>query len=361
MKTLAALLCVVGCVAAQVQTTTIPPQLDNTLYENATGGVSNAVGPSIFSGLTAINEPRRALLQFDIANAVPAGATILSANLTLECVLTVSGPSVFRLHRVSQAWGEGTSIAFGAGGQGGPSTTGDATWIHTFYPNSNWVNPGGDYAAYSSSELIVDQAGPYTWPSNSDVVADCMLWLQNPAQNFGWILRSDESMQDAKRFASRENTNPGFAPSLTLTYVTGTGASAIPVGNGCPPSGSISGFRLRTNVPPTIGDATFAVSAIGAPAGTPVNFYLADAVSIVPTGFLFTGCPVYLDLLSATTYLASGISPIGPIPSNAAEVATFSVPIPPNPGLAGLQLGLQALAIPPSGGILTNALSLTFQ
>jgi hypothetical protein len=44
-------------------------------------------------------------------------------------------------------------------------------------------------------------------------------WVDNPATNFGWVLRGDEtSSGSAKRFDSRQNSVPSFRPSLSITF-----------------------------------------------------------------------------------------------------------------------------------------------
>src|ERR1043166_1421556 len=151
--------------AAQI---TIPASRDNTLYESATGSLSNGAGQYLFSGRTSqlSGSIRRGLMRFDIAAAVPAGSTINSVTLTLHCSSSASGVELHTLHRASMDWGEGSSDATGAEGQGIAATTGDATWLHTFYPTSFWATAGGDFAASSSADAMVDQADLfYSWTS----------------------------------------------------------------------------------------------------------------------------------------------------------------------------------------------------
>ncbi|MDX1388559.1 MAG: hypothetical protein R3344_05190, partial [Acidobacteriota bacterium] len=104
-------------------------------------------------------------------------------------------------------------------GGGGPSAAGDATWIHTFWDTSFWAAAGGDFVAGASASTTVDQNGPYTWGSTAGMVADVQSWLDNPGNNFGWIVLGDEStapLPSAKRFDSRENA--ATAPVLTVNF-----------------------------------------------------------------------------------------------------------------------------------------------
>ena len=64
---------------AQTTTVTLNPDKDNTLYESATGSLSNGAGAYLFSGVTGQPGIRRTLVHFNVAGSVPAGARIVSA------------------------------------------------------------------------------------------------------------------------------------------------------------------------------------------------------------------------------------------------------------------------------------------
>ncbi len=226
MKTLIRLSGVFIALAFVVQTSagqtevTLSPAKDNTLYENASGTISNGAGQYIFAGLTNRNELRRAVLAFDVAGNVPAGSTIDSVKLTLTMSRAISGSLPATLHRVSREWGEGTSDADSQEGAGTTATTGDATWIHSVFDTQNWSAPGGDFEATASATADVSGIGDYTWGSSDGLVADVQGWLDDPGSNFGWILLGDESTSaSAKRYDSREGTNP---PQLQIFYSVST-------------------------------------------------------------------------------------------------------------------------------------------
>src|SRR5436190_12557396 len=62
-------------------TVTLTPVADNTIYQDA-GNLSNGAGQFLFSGQASFRAlARRALLKFDVASAVPAGAHINSVAL----------------------------------------------------------------------------------------------------------------------------------------------------------------------------------------------------------------------------------------------------------------------------------------
>lgn len=201
-------------------TATLTTSRDNTLYENATGSLSNGAGPGMFAGTNSAGGIRRALIAFDIAGAIPAGSTIQSAKLTLTLTVTVSGPHPVGLNRVLAPWGEGASDAGAAGGGGGaPATPGDATWVHRFYDTTLWNTPGGDFGAQVAT-ATVDAIGPYTWGSTADMVADVQAWLDHPESNFGWMVIGNElpPAPTAKRFGTRESLTAGERPMLEIQF-----------------------------------------------------------------------------------------------------------------------------------------------
>ncbi len=197
----------------------LAPTADNTLYESEPGNLSNGSGQYLFAGTTEGGFLRRGLIRFDIASAVPAGATILSAELRLHMSRTPTASEMVGLHRVLADWGEGTSRAFGQEGGGAPATPGDATWQHAFYPIGPWSTPGGHFDLDPSATRIVTGIGDYTW-SGPQLAMDTQSWLDAPAGDFGWLLLGDETLVGtAKRFDSREHANPQVRPVLTVDYV----------------------------------------------------------------------------------------------------------------------------------------------
>lgn len=290
----------VPCLAAALadsicaQTTVwVPCKRDNTLYQNATGSLSNGAGTGFFIGLTGqpSNNIRRALVLFDVASAIPAGSHIVSASLTINCVQSsTTTPLPVTGHRVSQAWGEGTSVAIGGGGGGGPAATGDATWLHTFFATTFWTNQGGDFAATPSLSLTLPDMGLGTSTYSEAANADVQSWLDNPTTNYGWLLKSDEIPPGgySRRCDSREST--GVPPFLTVTYVA-PGQSGL-WGDGCP-SGSGTYDHVLVGAP--IGGNTMHLVHLGGPpSGVAVNFF---SLSFDPVGVsLLPGCTIYLPL-----------------------------------------------------------------
>jgi len=201
------------------------PLKDNTLYEDATGNLSNGVGRYAFCGTTGQGLIRRTLIAFDIGVHIPSGATITDVQLILH-MSRASNPTENRthsLHPLTKDWGEGTSNASGEEGGGVAATTGDATWLHTFFNTELWTNPGGDFSLTPSASQTVSGIDFYTWGSTAEMVSDVQSWLDNPNTNFGWILiGEEETSRTAKRFDSKENPIANNRPVLRVTYTEPT-------------------------------------------------------------------------------------------------------------------------------------------
>jgi hypothetical protein len=206
-------------IPAAPQTVALTPSKDNTLYESSNGGLSNGAGIHLFIGLTGTGAVRRALLAFDIASQIPPGSRITRATLTMRLSQTISGPHPATLHRVTADWGQGTSNAGSSSdGIGAGSQTGDATWLHTFFPNSFWTTQGGDFDAAVDATTQIGSSGSFTWASSSAMVARVQSWLDQPAANFGWLIVGNENVNSsAKRLDSREST-ASARPTLTVEF-----------------------------------------------------------------------------------------------------------------------------------------------
>ena len=196
------------------------PVADNTLFEDPNGTLSNGAGLYLFAGRVAPlgdGLRRRALLRFDVNGDLPADAVVLSATLTLFMSKTVALSQPAALHLATSAWGEGASNAPLEEGVGAPAQSGDATWIHTFFPATTWSSPGGDFDPNASATTSVGSTGFYDW-SSPTLAADVQLFYDDPNVNHGWILIGNESVvKTAKRFDSREQA-PGSRPRLEIEF-----------------------------------------------------------------------------------------------------------------------------------------------
>jgi len=211
-----------ACFAAAVAgTVTVVADRDGTLIEHSDGAAASGAGPSVFAGRTnaADNGVRRAVLHFDLADALPRGGaqTIETATLVLNNLTeSNTAPREYRLHRLLADWGEGASSS--TGGTGAAAEAGDATWLHRFYDKDFWLHNGGQFEGEPSARLVVAGPGTYRFES-PELARDVVFWSTNPELNFGWILIGDEtSHQTVRAFGSRENPDPAARPELAITF-----------------------------------------------------------------------------------------------------------------------------------------------
>ena len=153
--------------AADAAVVSLMPTQYNTLFGPNLAGNGMGAGQHMSVGGT---RKYRGLIQFDLGT-IPSGSTINSATLTLY-MDRASGSGTYQiyLHKVTSAWGAGTShvppgtdgydqdLGIRSGGnQGVTSTNNDANWNYRFYNVGNpsasipWATPGGDFdVSYSA-------------------------------------------------------------------------------------------------------------------------------------------------------------------------------------------------------------------
>lgn len=269
--------------AARADVLSLTAVRDTTLWNDVAGSVANGSGPVMIvgrSGGSSSAPIRRGLVRFDIAALVPAGSVVNSVQLVLANTSGNTGPRNVRVHRVLADWGEGASST--SSGQGAPAQSGDATWLHRFYPSSSWSTPGGDFAASASTVLSVDQLGIHTWPSTTAAVADVQGWLDTPGSNFGWLLKLDVETvsQTTKVFGTRESADPAEWPTLVIDFTppmvgsycspraTGSGCAATIGWSGAPSASAAAGFVVTLSQAPAARACSLVYSLSG-PATTP--------------------------------------------------------------------------------------------
>jgi hypothetical protein len=226
-----ALLCCILMVLAPstaADVVNLTPVQDGTLFENDTSAASGS-GVGLFVG-RLVNRYRHAILEFDVAGAIPAGSAIVDVTLTLtvEDGPADGQPDQISLYRVQQDWGEGASDS-GTDDEGAPAQPGDATWTDRFFPGDPWNLPGG-LSPFFTTFQSVPASGPTAF-SGGDMVDDVQGWLVDPASNHGWLLRPSSATNDRlRRLGSRESVNPAvlnieFAPPIAEAGAAPNGAS----------------------------------------------------------------------------------------------------------------------------------------
>ncbi len=222
---LAAAVCAAAASAAMADQVILGSAQDNTLYESRDGLLSNGAGEWMFAGRTEAlggGLIRRAVIAFDVAEAIPPGSTITRVELTLNMSRSITGPADIFLHRVLNAWGEGKSDAPGQEGGGAPAERNDATWKHTHFDTGVWDGLGGDFIDLVSAVESVAGLGFYTWESTPELVADVQGWVDNPGTDFGWLLFGDEDfLGSAKRFDTKDNLIEENRPRLLVEFEPG--------------------------------------------------------------------------------------------------------------------------------------------
>lgn len=167
---LIALLATTTCSQVKADVINVLASQDNSLFESATGELSNGAGTGLFVGRTiqaAGQSLRRGLIQFDLTQ-IPTGSIINSATirLTQNQAAGQGAQTSISVHRVTSSWGEGTSRAAAPGGMGAIATPDSATWIHRFSPATTWNNAGGDDVAIASAtNNAITINGTYDWNS----------------------------------------------------------------------------------------------------------------------------------------------------------------------------------------------------
>lgn len=322
LSLVAALAAVSPFVSAQSQVT-LTADRDATLYEDTSGQTANGSGSGLFVGITGQPKVRRTLLHFDLSS-IPAGSRILSAQISTNTTLSSSTTALDTTwHRSLADWTEGASVAPGNGGGGTAALAGDATWLHRSYPSVFWNTVGGDFATNASFTMPIAGAGASVSGFQQGLVDDLQLWLDNPASNFGWLVKSDETLQTstAKRFESRESSNGGV--TLTIDYVIP--GQVAQWGAGCSSTGavgmSLSLLNLATSgttvdlaytFAPTssVGATFFALELAYGPAGLGVPLLPIPCNSYLPLNAFVPGT-------LWTTNISGQASDTFPIPTGA--------------------------------------------
>jgi len=239
----------IGLSSAWASQVEIGAEQDATLLGGSDATTNNSLAdPGIFAGTDGEGNPKRGLIEFNIASAVPAGATITGVKLQLTLGQVAgsgggssggtNGPETISLYDETQAWGQPTNVAgattFGGHGHGAAPDPGDATWNYSFFDTTPWTLAGGDWT--SSLPDIADASvngtlTSFTW-SSAAMVTDVQNWLNNPAANFGWIIKNADETDptDFRAFWSAQgaaaNNDPSLAPELSITYVAASPMTA---------------------------------------------------------------------------------------------------------------------------------------
>ncbi len=208
---------------------------DATIYADQTGN-ANGAGPFFHVGNNSGNNRRRGLIRFDLS-AIPSGSIINSVTLTLHSDNSTDNGGVseaITIHRLTQDWSEGTSIAPSNGGGGTSASANDVTWAHRIFNIATWTTAGGTHITAASASTVVPPSpttGSFTW-SGTGMVNDVQAWV-NGTGNFGWLLKGNESApQSARRISSRQNDTAAERPKLAIDFTPPVTSGACCAANG---------------------------------------------------------------------------------------------------------------------------------
>lgn len=198
------------------QTLELAPSKDTMIVEDGEGNLASGQGERIFSGATRRAGLRRVLMAFNIGAQIPPGSRITRATLTLNVSRAITNTEPMTLHRVTTDWGEGTSKS--SAGPGASSTPGDATWLHTFFPNQRWTSGGGDFDVVPDATANAPGNGAFTFDSSASLIARIQAWVDQPATNFGWMLVGDEDDSGSARGIDSRESTAARRPKLTIEF-----------------------------------------------------------------------------------------------------------------------------------------------
>ncbi len=271
-----------------------------------------------------------------------------------------------------------TNIRFGIGHLTAAATIGVQVALPTFDLAGNVATLGvfADYTSLWNSVADGPMSYSYTanaWAPMPQAPATPFIW--NGVDNIGVFIAHIGST-GANSF-HRSSTEPyrwyssaGFGATVSTTG-SATGlkmrltcsphalASVTSVGVGCPGLNAMVPV-LSTLQLPSLGNAAFTLTVSNAPGGAASLLYGSLGLNPFPIS-IGGGCSVYLDPVTLDLLINAAFFPLGPVFADPLGVAGFNLPIPPDPALNGLHVGLQAVIFDASAALgltLTNALDL---
>ncbi len=308
---------------------------------------NNAGGHSwIDAGTDGHGAVRRGLLRFD-ASGIPSGSTVTSVVVRLTVIKVPGGggagvDSTFDLFRLLADWNEGTKV--GVGGE--LASVDEATWNSRMYGFEDWTTPGAasDAAATASASTFVGSAfnATYSW-SGPALTGDVQSWVDDPSQNFGWLLVSQDeaTLRTVRGFAALENG--ASAGVLQVNYTPG----------------------IPPNMPPTVSIASPTNGAsFTAPANVSITATAADSdgsvtnVSFFDAGAFLGGTnnPPY----TITASLAIGGHTLTAVATDNLGLATTSTVVNVTVSVPNMPPSV-TITNPPAAAVLSSSANLTIR
>lgn len=169
------------------------------------GAPDTVVDPSDFSGLSVSPDiagqgAERAIFEFGSLKAIPSGAAVADARLSVWC--NGSDASHIAVYALTRAF-DGSQ----------------ATW-NSAADGIAWIRPGGDYTMPSGAALPMDTADPGV--CEFDATAIVRNWTSSRGAEHGLLLKADNETSSAGygSFSAGDTYFPEHRPQLVVTYVS---------------------------------------------------------------------------------------------------------------------------------------------
>ena len=145
-------------------------------------------------GLDAASKKVRSFVEFDLA-AITTSASVREAKLKLNLISTrTSASAPVSVHAISRNW------------------TNAATW-NTYDGTNGWTTAGGDFdATAAASQTVAAGLGPKEF----NVVGQVRKWVNDRADNHGFVLKTDETT--AQEFHFKGSQTSTDAPVLEVRW-----------------------------------------------------------------------------------------------------------------------------------------------
>lgn len=154
------------------------------------------------------------LVRWDISAWVPPGAVVTQVQVVLDVEASETGATT-SIYQLLRNWTEGDG------------TTGSGASWNTYNGVNNWGTAGAENTTTDRGNTVLGSvpgtpAGPQVVTLNATGLAVVQGWADDPAQNFGFVIRSTST--DAVDYGSRETPTATRRPRLVVTFTPPSGA-----------------------------------------------------------------------------------------------------------------------------------------
>lgn len=241
--------------------------IDTYIQSGASAGNNYGVATTIqvagdFGGSTI----RKGLIKFDFSS-IPAGATIVSALLTLNLSseLSAAVDPVITFNRSLVAFFEGVNN----GSTPGAGVDGSTYSLRNANGSVAWAGgaggaAGSDYASSPTASQTINGTGLYTW----DVAADVQLFVNGTTNNGWWVINTSAATNNSKTFTSSDGATPADRPQIVVTYYfnrLGSAAGTSTASATLKGAGNIDGLAIGSS---TASGFAYTNSMLGSSDGT---------------------------------------------------------------------------------------------